>query len=96
MAVQTIVKDPERVRNIEDLEDILTRINLYEKERDCKAGVLLIQRMQSGGLYKIKSEEEAKAYLQKPVLNDMSTCEWGVEFLPHSYVEGLRKKFVPH
>lgn len=93
MAIQTIVKDPERIRNLTELEDILARINAYEKERNCSSGVLLIQNMQLGSIYMIESVEEAKKELSKPILSEPRTCEWGMKFYPKPYFEEMRKRF---
>src|SRR3989344_3493433 len=93
MAVQTIVGNPERIEDIIELNDTLSRIITYEQERRCHAGVLLTQNLQFGGHYRIESEEEAYAWLTKPVLNSEHTCEWGVKFYPKAYFEGLKKKF---
>ncbi len=95
MPIDTIVGSPEDISSWEGLEDVLSRIITYEKERSCKAGVLLIQRRQFGDAYRIKSEEEAKEWMSRPVLNNPRTCEWGLEFWPRSYFEELKGKLKP-
>ena len=48
MPIDTIVKDPENIGNIDEVDDILSRILAYEKEPHSQGGVLLIQRRQFG------------------------------------------------
>ncbi len=43
MPVDTIVKNPELIRSLVEVDDILRRIQDYELERSCQAGVILIQ-----------------------------------------------------
>jgi len=96
MAIDTLAKNPMGIRTLEELDELLLRISSYERERDCSAGVLLIQRRQFGGIYRIKSVQEAQEWLSRPVYDDGKgnhTCEWGVKFYPRSYFEELRKKF---
>lgn len=91
MPVDTIVKDPERM-SLDEIDDTIHRIRTYERERDCQAGVVLIQRRQFGGLYEIVSGAEADQLMSRPVLNEPRTCEWGIKFYLPSYFEELRKK----
>ncbi len=90
MTGDTIVKDPERIRNLDELEGILSRIIAFEGERKCNAGVLLIQRRLFGGFYMIFSKEKADQYISRPVSD--RTPEWGIKFYPRSYFEELREK----
>jgi hypothetical protein len=63
MPVDTIVKCPERIKNPSDIQDILSRMELYKQEHGCEAVVLLIQQGNLGGIYIIKTVEEAKGYM---------------------------------
>ena len=90
MSVNIIVKAPEYLKTIAELEDVISRLNTYEKLTQQKAGVLLIQRRSFGGLYEIMTEIEANEWLTKPVLNNPRTCERGLKFYPHEYFEALR------
>ena len=78
---------PERIKTIKELDDILLKINKYEKEMKCKAGVVLKQNRQLGGSYRIVSEEEAKEGI-----NNSGKCEWYVKFYSKAYFEELRSK----
>ena len=89
MAVQTIVNDPEMISDVGELDDILKRINDYEKERGCNGGVLLIQNMQIGGIHMIESEEEASEYMNKP-----KRYEFGIKFYSREDLEKLREKLA--
>src|SRR3989344_5317062 len=93
MAVDTIVKAPERIRNLSEVEDIINRISTYEVERNCNGCVLLLQNMNMGGHYAIISEEEAKSCIDKQILHGQKTAEYGIKFYPRSYFEELREKF---
>ncbi|MBI2672246.1 hypothetical protein HYX16_04900 [Candidatus Woesearchaeota archaeon] len=92
MAVDTIVSDPGKIKNINELDNYLSKILLFEKTTKQNCGVILIQRRQFGGLYEIVSEEEAKKKLQKLVTS--TTPEFGIRFYPRSYFEGLREKLL--
>jgi len=93
MPVDTIVGNPENIKNLAELESYLSKIHTYGQEGKCKAGVLLIQRRSSKGSYGIVSEEEAKQYMSRPVLNNPRTPEWGIRFYSLSYFERLKQKF---
>jgi len=92
MPVDTIVSDPEMIKNLAEVEETLSRIIAYEKERNCNAGVLSIQKRSLAGSYRIMSVEKAEQWMAKPVLNEPPTCEWGIEFYPRSYFEKLRQE----
>lgn len=95
MPVDTIVGDPEMIRTLDEVDRDLSRIRAYERERNCQAGVLLIQRRQFRGLYEIVSKEKAKELISRPVFDDGKgnrTCEWGIKFYPRSFYEELREK----
>jgi len=92
MPVDTFVKNPELIRTVEEADDILSRLAKYEQERSCKAGVLLLQTRGLGGHYSIKSEEEAREQLAKPVTDQ--TAEWGVKFWPKDFFETPREKLI--
>ena len=95
MGVKTLVRNPERLRRPEEVDDVLYRISIYERERTCEAGVLLIQRMGFSGLYEIVSKRGADEWMSRPVYDDGKgnrTCEWGIKFYPRSYFEELREK----
>ena len=92
MPVDIIVKNPERIRKLGEVEDILSRILTYEQETGNCAGVLKMQNRQIGAIHYIISQREAEKEINKPVLNEPRTCEWGVKFYPHSYFEELRER----
>ena len=87
MAVKIEVRNPERIRDLNEVDDVLSRIITYEEETNCPSGVLLIQNRQFGGLYRIKSKDEAKEYIDYP-----GKVEWGIKFYSHDYFEALREK----
>ncbi len=85
MGIDTIVNiHPKRIRKITEVDEVLSKIDQYEKQLGCRAGVVLKQNMQLGGSYRVISEEEATR-------GPYSTCERYVGFFPRSYFEELRK-----
>lgn len=90
MQTVTIVGNPEKIKNVNEAEDYLSRIMAYEREKNCMAGILLIQRRQFDGLYEIVSEEEAKYELGKPITRDIP--EFGVKYYPRTYFEALKER----
>lgn len=93
MTINTMVEiDPEEITSLSEVDEVLAQISDYEQQKDCKAGVILIQRRQFGGLYRIVSEEEAQKYLTKPVLSKPRTPEWGVQFWPRAYFEKRKEE----
>ena len=91
MPIDTFVINPKRIYNVAEVDDIIQRMEAYEKERGKKeAVVLLIQNRSLGALYHITSKQEAKKEINKPVLGD--TPEFGIKFYNHSYFEELRKR----
>lgn len=91
MPVQTIVRNPKQIETEEELVEMLSRIQTYEQERKCKAGVIHIQRRLFGSLFMIVSKEEARGLLKTKV--GPTTPEWGIEYYPSGYFEKLRKHF---
>lgn len=92
MAVDTFVTNPEDIEALSEVEDFLTRLDIFERERQCESGILLIQRRQFPSLYKIVSTARAEELLTRPVHDSPRTPEWGVKFYPRSYFEDLKKK----
>ncbi|HLD15314.1 MAG TPA: hypothetical protein VJB94_01920 [Candidatus Nanoarchaeia archaeon] len=90
MPIQTIVKNPENIKTLKELEEFLLDIRSYERENNCEAGVLAIQRRQFGSLYEIVSKEEAEKWLSKKVTP--TTPEWGLKFYSRSYFENIKKE----
>lgn len=83
---------PKRIRMLEDVEDILTRIRMYESVFNCKAGVLYTQNRSLGAVLTITSAEEAKKELTKPISSEPRTPEWGLEFYTRAYFEALSER----
>ena len=85
--VNPIVMNPERIRNLGEVEIILSRINTYEQKTGKNVGVILLQNLQLGGVSVIIPEEKALKKLREPVSD--STSEYGIVFWKHSYFENL-------
>lgn len=83
----SIVKDPERIKTLRELEIVLDKIKAYEKNIGVSTGVLLLQNRQLGAIYYVTSEAEAKRSIEHP-----GTCEWGIKFYPKSYFENKRSE----
>ena len=90
ISTDTIVKDPEGIKVISEVEDILSRIIHYEIDNRCQSGVLLTQRRQFGSLHEVISEYEACKELKTPVRRNLP--EFGVAYYPRTYFEALRKR----
>ncbi len=90
MVVDTIVGNPESLRNLDEIMDVLNRTFLYEIERKCNAGVLLIQGGPLGGFYRIRSESEACKLMSSPVREKSVQC--GIRYWTRSYFEALKDK----
>lgn len=88
MPVDVIVRSPRSIGNLEELDEVVSRIHAYEKESGTNAGVIHIQRRLFGSLYLIVSEEEAKRWLKTPV--KQTTCEWGIKYYSRSFFDELR------
>ena len=89
MSVDTLTRNPENIRTTGELQDIIDRIDSFERMRNCKAGVLLIQRRLFSATYRIVSDEEAHQWMTRPIIAEPRTVEWGLEFYPKSYFEEL-------
>ncbi len=89
----TVVGNPERIRSLEELENYLSRIIEFERERNCRAGIVKIQRRGLRGLYEIISEMEANELMSRMVVGD-SPVEWGIKFWSRSYFERLKYRLV--
>lgn len=96
MPVDTFVDDPEAIEEISEVEDVLARLDAFARERHSEAGVLLIQRRQFAGLYKIVSTTHAEELLARPVQDNPRVPEWGVKFYSRSYFEDLKNKLSPY
>ena len=90
MPLEVTILDPEEIVSLEEVEECLSRITAYEREKNCKAGILLIQRKQFDGLYQIVSEQQAMRELHRPISRD--TPEFGVKYYPHDYFRVLKEK----
>ena len=86
--VDTVVSvHPKRIRHISEIDEILLKIDVYEKKVGVPAGVIVTQNRQLGGSCRIESESEAFEKKANP-----GVCEWGVTYYPRSYFEELKKK----
>lgn len=85
MPIQTIVGDPELIRTRKQADSVLSRIIAYEREGNCKCGVLWRFHNQFGGLYEITSEEEAEDFMNNP-----TACERAIWFYDRSLFEYLK------
>ena len=83
---------PERINEINELEEALSKIGTYELVFNCNAGVLYMQNRQFGSSLIITSSREAHYELNKPILNEPRTPEWGLKFYTKAYFEELKKK----
>ena len=89
ISTDTIVKDPEEIKVISEVEAILSRIVHHEIDNRCQSGVLLTQRRQFGSLHEVISEDEAYKELKTPVKCNLP--EFGVAYYPRTYFEALRR-----
>ena len=78
MSINPIVKEPSKVKDRIELEEILKKMDDYQTKMG-DSGVLLIQNRQYGALWRICSRLEAAVELGKKVIG--STPEWGIEYL---------------
>lgn len=89
MAIELLVKNPERIRTISEVDEILSTIEQYEKETGKTAGVLKMQNRQLGAIYYVTSREEANKEISAPKI-----CEWGIKFYPYSFFKALKHKMI--
>ncbi len=94
MTLNTIVLDPKEIQSLDEVKKYLRDLTAYEREKKCKAGVLLIQRRQFDALYYILPVERAVAELNKPITQ--STPEFGIKFYPTSYFLALHERLSGH
>jgi len=88
MALDIIIDiDPEDIRTIEELEQVISKIEIYMKKTKTEAGVVLKQNLQLGASYRIVSKIKAYEGMKKERIG-----EWYVKYWPHSYFESLREK----
>lgn len=91
MPVDMLVdKNPTKIKTPEDVDEILKRIRLFEREKECNAGVIVIQRRQFTALYEIVSQEEGGEWLRKSV--SQTTPEFGIKYFSRQYFEALRER----
>lgn len=90
MPIDTLVWKPERTQNLEEANDLLARLLQYERERDCKAVILMTQRRQFPASYRIVPEYVAKKELAKPISGDAP--EFGIKYYTYAYLEALVEK----
>ncbi len=90
MGLDVFVNSPKNIRSLAEVDKVLEKIDAYEKQMACRAGVLLIQRRQFGALYMISSEEEALKDLAIPILGNIP--EFAIQFYTKIYFEALRDK----
>lgn len=93
MPSTTIVRDPERM-SVTELNTAQADIRRFESETGQMAGIVLIQRRQSSGLYEIVSAEEAKGLMSRPVVDDGNgnrTAEWGQKVYYREDLEMLKR-----
>lgn len=89
MALDVIINiHPEMIRTREEVVSILDKINDYEKEKHCEAGVVLKQNRQLGWSYRIVCKEEAERGIKNP-----GKCEWYVEFYSRSHFEEKLREY---
>ncbi len=81
--------NPLKIRNVNELNDILDSISAYEKKFGCKAGVVKKQTPILGGSYNIMSEERASDGIKN------QTCKPDIylKFYPKSYFEEKLKEY---
>jgi len=91
MAVDVLVDiDPQKMRTLKSIEEVLKRIINFEREHGCRTGVVVIQRKQFPPLYEIVSQEEGEKWLKKTV--SATTPEFGIKYYPRHYFEALQKR----
>lgn len=94
-AIDTYVNDLDLISDPVEIDEILSRIKLYEQERKDEAGVLMIQRRQAKALYRVRTRKEAEKWLSRKVYDNGKgnrTCEWGLEFYSKSDLIDLREQ----
>lgn len=89
MPLNTLVCRPERIKTVEELDEIISRMNVFKKKcaPDDEIVVLMIQSRQLGAIYRMTSKEWAQERIDNPRI-----CDWGIKFYPMSYFEDLRMK----
>ena len=76
---------PERMRSVPEVDDVLSKIRVYEQRVSAPAGVIVIQNRQLGASYRIEGRHKALDLIDNP-----RVCEWGLQYYPRSYFEDLR------
>ncbi|RLE42509.1 hypothetical protein DRJ16_04780 [Candidatus Woesearchaeota archaeon] len=85
MKDKTIRIHPRRIRSLEELEEILSKLESLGDDY----GVALLQNRQFGGSYHLVTRKEYEANKYKN-----GKIEFYCKFWPRSYFERLREKFL--
>ena len=85
----TIDIHPERIRTLEELENILAKIKYVEQITSSNSGVALKQNNQFGASYMIVTERFAQSKMQSP-----SNGEMYVQFWSRPYFENLKNRLT--
>lgn len=78
---------PKRINSLDEINDILLKIEDYEHKIDCEAGVAVIRNNQFGAVYEIISKDKIKEFSHK------NPYEKIMDFYPHTYFNQLKEKF---
>ena len=82
-----MVLSPDMFDHADQAEELLSRIDEFEKETGCKAVVVLRQIKSIGGICKIMTGEMAEKERAR-----LGSCEWHVGYWRRDDIEELKKK----
>lgn len=88
MEIHTMVKNPERITSLEEIDSLLKKIEACEKEINQKCVVLVTQSRGKAGFCSIESKNEAEDSIK-----NRSRYEWGVKYYDKNYFLKLREQY---
>ena len=94
MSVDVVVKNPEKIWSVAEVDDTLLRLQKYEREFGQRAGVGLLQNNQIGGQYLINDEALIRRDVVAGCARPFGKAEWYVKLWPQQYFEDLHARLV--
>lgn len=88
MELHTIVKNPERITSLNEIDGLLKKIEACEKEINQKCVVLVTQSRGKAGFCSIESKNEAEGSIK-----NRGQYEWGVKYYDKDYLSKLKESY---
>lgn len=91
MIINVRIKDMDLLKRKEDVEGIIAKLEECEKKACSECVVLLLQNSHLGGLYRIRTKDDAETSINRQITPSIS--EWGIEYYDKGHLLKLKETY---